>query len=276
VSGRNELQQRRDQALRDIDDVDRQQADGELTDADAARLRLRYEAEAAAAIRALEAPENAGVPAGPVARRVVRGRRIAYLVTAAAALVAAAVLLPQSLLDRPPGGFVTGNEAVSGAVEPGAGAGAGGRDLDTVTEAEMEEVVRANPDVVGMRLALANRYVEKGDLVSALPHFVEVLRREPDNARAQAYLGYVYLLADQPQKAAGYITEARRLDPTLLDAQWFEANLRLYGFEDPAGALDVLAEMAARPDLPAEVAHQVEELTAAAQAEVDAAGGAGE
>jgi tetratricopeptide (TPR) repeat protein len=272
VSDRDELQQRRDQALRDIDEVDRQRADGELTDADATRLRQRYEAEAATAIRALEAPDTAGPSGGPVARRGVRGRHIAYLITVAAALVAAAVLLPQSILDRPAGGFVTGNEAVSG---PGADAG-GGRDLDTVTEAEMEEVVRANPDVVGMRLALANRYVEKGDLASALPHFVEVLRREPDNARAQAYLGYAYLLADQPQKAEGYITEARRLDPTLLDAQWFQANLRLYGFGDAAGALDVLAEMAARPDLPPQIARQVDELTAAAQREIDAAGGAGE
>jgi tetratricopeptide (TPR) repeat protein len=270
VSDRGERQQLRDQALRDIDEVDRQQADGELTDADAARLRRRYEAEAAAAIRSLEAPDTAGVPDGPAARRGVRGRRIAYLVTVAAALVAAAVLLPQSLLDRPAGGFVTGNEAVSG------GVGGSGRDLDTVTEAELEEVVRANPDVIGMRLALANRYVEKGDLVSALPHFLEVLRREPDNAQAQAYLGYVYLLAGQPGKAEGYIAEARRLDPTLVEVQWFEANLRLYGFDDPAGALDVLAEMAARPDLPPEVADQVEELTAAAQAELDAAGGAGE
>ncbi|MDT0275571.1 tetratricopeptide repeat protein [Blastococcus goldschmidtiae] len=273
---REELEERRDHALRDLDELERQHAEGELTDADVARLRPRYEAEAAAAIRELEAPEPEPSPdAARAGRGAVRARRAAYLVTLAAAVVAATVLLPQSVLDRPAGGFVTGNELDGTPASTAEDPVNGGRDLSTVTNSEMEAVVQANPDVVGMRLALARRYVEAGDLSSALPHFVEVLRREPDNALAQAYLGYAYLLAEQPEKAQGYITEARRLDPALLDAQWFEANLWLYGFDDPAGALDVLAEMAARPDIPPDVRSQVEELTAEAQAALDGTGGDG-
>jgi len=125
-------------------------------------------------------------------------------------------------------------------------------------------------------LALARRYVEAGDLPSAMLHFTEALRREPDNPEALAYVGLVHLLTDQPDKAQDYITEARLLDPTLLEAMWFEANLRLHWLDDPRAALEVLAEMAARPDLPPEVAGQVEELTAEARAQVDAAGGEGE
>lgn len=266
----------RDQALRDLVELAQQQAEGEVTAPDADRLRRRYEAEAAAALRALDHGEPAGSGGGVRVGRAGSGRarRAAYVATALAAVVAATVLLPRSLLDRPAGGYVTGNElggtAPAAAPAPPAAAG---RDLASVTEAELEAVVDANPDVLGMRLALANRYVEKGNLAAALPHFVEVLRREPENARAQAYLGWGYLVADQPEKARRYIETARQLDPALLDAQWFEANLLLYGTDDPAGALRVLTGLAARTDLPPEVAGQVRELTAVAQAELDGAGG---
>lgn len=271
---REELEQRRDHALRDLDELEDQHAAGELTDADVARLRPRYEAEAAAAIRDLEEPEPDPSPeAARAGRGAVRARRAAYLVTLAAAVIAAAVLLPQSVLDRPAGGFVTGNELDGNQADAAAEPVTGGRDLSTVTNSEMEAVVQANPDVVGMRLALARRYVEVGDLPSAMLHFTEALKREPDNPEALAYVGLAYLLADQPDKAQDYITEARRLDPTLLDALWFEANLRLHWLDDPSGALEVLAEMAARPDLPPDVAGQVEELTAAARAQLDAVGG---
>lgn len=277
MSGREELEQRRDQALRDLDELERQHAEGELTDADAARLRLRYEAEAAAAISALEKPEPVPSPGAATAGRgAIRARRAAYWSTLAAALIAATVLLPQSVLDRPAGGFVTGNELDGDPANAPADPVTGGRDLDTVTNSEMEAVVQANPDVVGMRLALARRYVEGGDLPSAMLHFAEVLKREPKNPQALAYIGWAYLLSDQPDKAEGYITEARRLDPTLLDALWFEANLRLHNLDDPRGALELLAEMAARPDLPPEVATQVQELSAAARAQIDAAGVGGE
>ncbi|MCF6507803.1 tetratricopeptide repeat protein [Blastococcus sp. MG754426] len=273
---REELEERRDHALRDLEEIERQHAEGELTDADVARLRPRYEAEAAAAIRELDAPERGLSPAAArVGGRAVRARRAAYLVTLAAAVIAATVLLPQSVLDRPAGGFVTGNELDGNQPDAAAEPVPGGRDLSTVTNSEMEAVVQANPDVVGMRLALARRYVEVGDLPSAMLHFTEALKREPDNPEALAYVGWAYLLAEQPDKAEDYITQARRLDPTLLDALWFDANLRLHWLDDPGGALEVLAEMAERPDLPPDVADQVEELAAAARAQLDAAGGDG-
>jgi tetratricopeptide (TPR) repeat protein len=272
---REELEQRRDHALRDLDELEDQHAAGELTDADAARLRARYEAEAAAAIRELEAPAPSP-GAATAGRGGVRARRAAYLVTLVAAAIAATVLLPQSVLDRPAGGFVTGNELDGNQADTAGEAVTGGRDLSTVTNSEMEAVVQANPDVVGMRLALARRYVEGGDLPSAMRHFTEALKREPENPEALAYVGLAYLLAEQPDKAQHYITEARRLDPTLLEALWFDANLRLHWLDDPNGALEALAEMSERPDLPPEVAAQVEELAAAARAQVDAAGSEGE
>ncbi len=36
-------------------------------------------------------------------------------------------------------------------------------DLDSITNIQMEEVVQKNPDVHGMRLSLANRYLAEGD-----------------------------------------------------------------------------------------------------------------
>ena len=41
-------------------------------------------------------------------------------------------------------------------------------DLDSVTNVQMEEVVEKNPQVLGMRMSLANRYLAEGDFSAAL------------------------------------------------------------------------------------------------------------
>ena len=46
--------------------------------------------------------------------------------------------------------------------------------LDEVSNQEMEKVIELNPDIMPMRIALANRYFEAFDYSSALPHFMYV------------------------------------------------------------------------------------------------------
>lgn len=101
------LEELRDQALRDLVELDRQVADGEIPPGTAAGLRRGYEVTAARALAALDAPAQA---ATTVPRRCPP-RVVAYALTALAAVLAATVLLSQYVTQRPAGGFVTGNEA---------------------------------------------------------------------------------------------------------------------------------------------------------------------
>jgi tetratricopeptide (TPR) repeat protein len=262
----SQLREVADQAVRDLVELDAQVAAGEIT-AEAARpLRNRYEALAARALEALDSHASTDDPA-PVRRKPPRAWTLAYVLAGVTALVAALVLLPASMIDRPAGGFVTGNEAVqqAGAAPP----------LDpsaTVTDEQLEQVVAANPDVVGMRLALADRYVAEGEYGSAMRHYLEALRREPDNAEANAHLGWLLLQIDQPQEAMESVQKALTLDPSLDDALWFKANIQLYGLDDPSGAFTTLQELAGR-DLSPEVRGQVDQLRATA--EQHQAGGTG-
>lgn len=260
--------EQRDQALRDLVDLERQVGAGELGEQSAARLRAQYEAQAATALAQLERPAAADSPvAKDQARR--RGTTTAYVLAGVAALVAAA-LLPTSLLDRPKGGFVSGNEVAEGLpapparVGPVASADPAVRDLSKVPNSELEAVVAANPGVVGMRLALANRYADEQDFDKALGHYRLALRAEPQNAEALAHLGWTLLQLGLPQEAAQVVARARRLDPRMDDALWFDANIRLYGMQDPTGAARVLVEMRRRPLTPV-VREQVDTLLATAQ-----------
>jgi len=52
--------------------------------------------------------------------------------------------------------------------------------LDEVSNQEMEKVIELNPDIMPMRIALANRYFEAFDYSSALPHFMYVAENSDD------------------------------------------------------------------------------------------------
>ena len=277
---RLDLEARRDRALEDLLDLDRQVASGELTGNAAIRLRARYRAEALAAIRGLEEDRAAG-PDGDAADRAapqdaistgrLQPRHALYAASLALAVVAAFVLW-DNLLERPEGGLVSGNEVMQSppGMEPMPGMKAGQqRNLADVTDAELEAVVAANPEVVEMRLALAQRYVSKERYDLAVVHYTKALELEPDNAEAQAHLGWIMLQLGQPEEAARLVDQAVQNDPDLLDALWFQANVRFYGLEDAAGAIEVLNRMSARRDLTPTVRRQVTRLRALAQDAVE-------
>ncbi len=254
------LRQVADQAVRDIVELDRQVDCGEIDAADAGPLRAGYEARAAQSLGALGTAD----PPAPARPPAPRAWSLAYLLAGVVAVVATLVLLPASLIDRPVGGFVTGNEAVQGAapaLDPSA----------TVTDAQLEEVVAANPGVVGMRLALADRYVAQGDFGPAMRHYLDALRREPGNAEAHAHLGWLLLQIGRPQDGLESVDRALALDPSLDDALWFRANIALDGLDDPSSALVSLQELGGRELAPA-VRAQVEGLAATAQQRLGSAG----
>lgn len=250
------LRQLADQAVRDIVELDAQVDAGEVAEDVARPLRRRYESLAGRALEALEADGDGGGEAesgksGP-------GRPLPWMLAYALAgigLVAAIVLLPASVLERPAGGFVTGNEAVQGVA---------GNPAATVSDDQLEQVVAANPEVVGMRLALADRYVAQGEYDRAVRHYLEALRREPRNADGLSGLGFLLLQIGQPQEALTAVDEALTIDPSLDRALWYKANIQLYGLNDAAAARGTLRELSTR-DLTPQVREQVDQLLATAE-----------
>jgi len=211
--------------------------------------------------------DRLALPEAP--RRVARGPRprratgVLYAVAVAAAVIAAVGLLPAFLADRPRGGFATGNEATATSTTAPAPS-FGGRDLSKVTDTEMEAVVVANPDLLGMRLALADRYTEKGQYEKAVTHYLAVLKRDPGNAEGQAHLGWVMFQTGRPEQALALLDRALQREPAMLHALWFRANILLAGASDNAGALDALHRMQ-REQLTPDVRAQVAGLIAVAQ-----------
>ena len=253
TSRRLRLEQQRDQALRDLLELDQQVRAGEVSADSAEQLRRRYERSAAEALSLLEGDDASEMPARA---RGATWRTALYGAGAVGAVIALAVVLPPALQQRPEGGFVSGNEVFDAASAP---ASSSGRDLSTVTDAEMEEVIAANPGVVGMRLALAKRYLDQGAFDRAIPHYLQVLEREPDNSVAMASLAWVLLWGDKPGEASRLVDEALSRDASLPLAWWVQANVRLYGEDDPHGAVEALQRMQKLP-LDPEVEEQVATL----------------
>lgn len=194
-------------------------------DETAARLTRVYESDIEAAEDAL-----AHQPEGGRSRR----RTFVGVGVAVAAFGAVAVLAVVAVEPRPPGGLVTGGVATD------AVAGTPTRDLSTVSNEEMEEVIAANPTVVPMRLALVERYLDAGELQKAHDHAEAALAQDPgtdDEARSLRYLEWTTALLGEPADGADLVQQSLDLVPENLDSLWFLANIRLEGLGDPAGAV---------------------------------------
>ncbi len=137
-------EEERDQALRDILALEAQVEAGEIPPDAARRLRAEYEQAAADALNRLDEPVE------PVARqrrtREARTRAIAYLVTLVAAGIAAVVVLPAAVQQRPQNGFVTGNEVMPSST-PAATlpSGTGAADTALWMQANLQLFAQKNP-----------------------------------------------------------------------------------------------------------------------------------
>ncbi len=123
------------------------------------------------------------------------------------------------------------------------------RDLSTVTNAEMEAVIAKNPSVIGMRLALATRYLDAGDVADALRHTavaIDLPATDQEYERALRLHGWASALNGAPTLGADYLRAAIALSPTDRDALFFLAKVEFEALHDPHAAklaLDRLAKL---------------------------------
>ncbi len=250
---RRRLEDQLAQIARDLEELDAQVADGEIDDATRFDLAAAYEAEAAplhARLATLDDPAGADTadsaqppPAGPDRRRALLG---AGALLAGVAVVSFAVV---RMADD-------GRDAMDVPTPPPI-------DFENVTVDELENVVARNPEIVGMRLALAQLYMQQGDVPSAVVHFGEVLERER-NPEALAWLGYISFEVNELDTARNYLTEALTLQPNYPQAEWWLANLFYYGYQQPADAIPHLEAVLDSADLPPDIRAEAEAMLAAA------------
>jgi len=241
-----------DQVDRDLAEVDEQVDVGELDETTADRLRSAYQSERAALeaqLADIATPtEDTPASTGPAPRS--RGRAVAGTVIVGIAALVVAVVAVFSLQERTPAGESTDGVATA-ALENG-----GERDLSSVGLEEMEAVVAQNPDIPGMRLALADRYVEAGDYSRALEHYMVVLDQEPEDATALARVGWLTFLSDEAELAEPFIVRAIAIEPDFPQAYWYLANVRIQ-MGDVEGAIEPLERLLTY-DLPDDVRAQAE------------------
>jgi tetratricopeptide (TPR) repeat protein len=236
---REVVEARKEQALKDLVEVERRRQAGEIDAETAEHLKKIYEAEVVAALEP-ESTETAS------ARHLSLGRwdRMTGTMTLAGIIVVACVAIIAVVVGHSDRG-ASGNVQSTVSTLPG-----GGRDLSTVTDDEMEAVIKQNPSITPMRLALVERYLKEGNLEKAKEHAQLALDNKPsesDRGKALKYLGWTTAALGDPHAGADFLNQSLAIDPSDLDTKWFLANVELTQLDDAQGAVALLNEILAQP-----------------------------
>ena len=288
-AARNAMEARRDHARRDLEEIAQQVEDGEIDAGTAATLEAGYRADlekAEAALAEMPAPEkkrtpaaSSGKPAAKAARKPSPSKQVkapeededsppAFPVKGLVGLgAAAAVLTVLILVIANLGGD---DEGMPASAMPPASEGQTEMPLDPNDPlGQMAAAVAANPEVNGMRLALASALFERGEYMPAMEHYLFVLENEPttqEEAISLARVGWMAHVTGQPETARDYLHAATELDPNYGEAKLFYGVVLLYGIGDAEAALPVLEEVLQLPDLPESLRPEVEAMLADARA----------
>ena len=190
--------------------------------------------------------EEPATPARNRTRLVVGG---VILVLAFAGIV---VVAANSLQDRP------ASAAGVAAIDE--------QDLSDVSNETMEAVIAANaddPQVNGMRLALAERYFDAGDYRSAFPHYL-VVAEDPNASGDEAItalvrLGWMaYAGNGEVETATRLIDEALAIDPESSVARYVRARVVWCGTGETEQAIETFDDLLADPALATETRAQIE------------------
>ena len=139
--------------------------------------------------------------------------------------------------------------------------------LEDVSNETMEAVINANldnPQINGMRLALAERYFEDGDYRSAFTHFLAVAQ-DPDAtdlevSSALIRLGWMaYDGNGEVNTATDLLDQALAINPGSPVALYLKGQVVWCGRGDNAAASDLFRQVLDTPDLTVETEAQVRE-----------------
>jgi len=216
--------------LRSLADLEAEHAAGDLSDADYADLRARYEARLSTA----RSGRDRGVQDAAIPPRTGLTRWIVTAVVVAVVGVGGGLAVARWSGEREPG------EQLSGEVPP----------------SQRGDLARA-----------AELFAE-GDASGAVDIYQRMLDENPEDTQALTYMGWtlrnVSLQQEEPrllEAAIGFIEEALEIDPELPEAWFFRGLIYLRDEDDPDRAVDAL-RLALANDPPTDVEAAVRELLA--------------
>ncbi|MEX2652482.1 MAG: cytochrome c-type biogenesis protein CcmH [Acidimicrobiia bacterium] len=140
------------------------------------------------------------------------------------------------------------------------------QDLSDVSNETMEAVIAANldnPQINGMRLALAERYYEEGDFRSAFPHYLAVAESEEatdsEAAAALTRLGWMaYEGNGEVETAIRLLDQALAIEPASPVTLYLKGRVHWCGAGDAQTAVSLFEEVLENPSLPDESRSEVE------------------
>ncbi len=149
-------------------------------------------------------------------------------------------------------------------------------DLDSVSNETMEAVISANiddPQINGMRLALAERYYQLGDYGSAFPHYFAVAESEIalDGEAVTALVRLGWMAWDgngAAEPAIGMFDQALAIDAKSTTARYLKGQVLWCGAGDTDAAAALFAEILTDGDLAADMKARVEADLSAADEEL--------
>jgi cytochrome c-type biogenesis protein CcmH/NrfG len=251
VTDRDALEEERHFLLRSLDDLDTERADGNVDDETYARLHADYTARAARVIHQLDGEQVAPMAE---AATVSARRRVLTIAGIVGFAVVAGVALAYGLGARLPGQTITGNQAASSSQTSA---------KDDV--ARLRAQVKAAPDNVAGRLALAQAMMGTQDTTGALAQFQAAARLDPTNPQPFAYSGWLIRLSGYPDQGLTLLDKAIALDPTYPDARFFKGVILFRDKNQPDAAIPEFQQyLVAAPNSP--LAPQVRQLLAQAVA----------
>ena len=239
---REQLTEAKRVALAALRELDFEHAAGHVSDADFADLRARYEAEAAATLRALDAlPAASARKPAPTPAPAGRGwRHPASLGTAAVALLVFGVAIgvgivrytePDPMADTPP----PGSRPLASLDAPPAGA------APSAANAPRGPVT---PQMLQGMLEAARASLFAGRYGEAIAAYQAVLKRDPNNVDALTHMGLIAGMAargehgpEMVDRALGLFDRALALAPDYPPALLYRGQLLYEAKKDAAGAI---------------------------------------
>lgn len=232
------LEDERRSLLRALEELEDERISGTLGPEDYGVLRAETETRAVAVLRALDESRGTGTLAGGLREiRSVSGnggpgrdgskpptasprRIIAAALIALAVVVASVPVLTGALRERREGEPITG--AALGQSES--------------SLSFFQRRVEEHPADVAARLDLAQRYLQSGDVRSAVDQYREVLALDPANPEAHARLGLILLQGGRPEDALREVDLALAVAPEYSEGHYLRGLILLRGLGRPEAA----------------------------------------
>ena len=128
-------------------------------------------------------------------------------------------------------------------------------DLSTVSNAEMEKVIKLNPNIFPMRMALANRYFESFEYSDALIHYMYIAQNSNESETksiALAQIGWMVFESGDVNTSLNYINQSLRIIPNSILAKSYKGIILIQQDETRIEGINLLKSIVSNNSLPIE------------------------